>query len=80
MAKPEGKESEELQSDLAIADALIGAGGLAYAKNMRSATAITQAWNKLQHAIEEDRTSIDANTTEATLDNIAREMAQSIPA
>lgn len=66
---------KELKSDLAIADVLIGAGGLAYAKNMRSAMTISDAWRKVQHVVEENRlTSERVSTSEMNLDNIYRTM------
>jgi molybdopterin-guanine dinucleotide biosynthesis protein len=71
---------KELKSDLAIADLLRRAGGLAYATNMRSATIISQGWYKLQCAVQENQVSTQrASTTEANLDNIGRTMLDLLP-
>jgi len=71
---------EELKSDLATADVLITTGGLAYAKNMRSATTIPEASSKVQRAVEEHQLiSKRVSTSESILDNICLTLRELFP-
>jgi hypothetical protein len=71
---------KEFESDVAIADVMVGAGGIAFAKNMGGAATISQACDKLQHGADEHETSIQkVSDTETHLKNIGRTMLELLP-